>query len=479
MVEQLANSYPDRLAVVTMHVNGDGYDTAWGQNRLDGFYNQGSAVPTFMVDGAVNCQPGDYQFCVEQELAVSTDVTIELSGTEVTAGTWDVTARVCLEAGGSRPVRVITASTLDNHPALPSYSTNLLMQDAFEANVTLPGGGCQDVTTRITFDALCIANPNDIAVVAWAEQPAASGPTTVYQAGIMHWPFPAGSRLATIEVTPTEIDLGVGESAQLTATGKDQFGEEIELTDPTWSLGGGNGAGSLDPTHGTTTTFTATAPGTRQILCRDGDVTGGAIAVISEAPVLTAITIDPGSVEVDVEGQVSFTAAGVDQYGDTFPLSDPSWTVSGTGDGSFDPATGTTTTFTASSPGSCIVSCTQDDVTGTAAVEVVGEAPRVDVITVSPASAQLRLGASVGFSATAVDQYGRTIALGDPAWRVEGSAAGSFDPASGSATTSFTATGEGSGQVICSDSGVDGAATVTIAPPGLPAPRKATKRVAP
>ena len=50
MVEQLAASHPDRFAAVTMHVNGDGYDTPWGQNRLDVFYSLGSAVPTFMFD---------------------------------------------------------------------------------------------------------------------------------------------------------------------------------------------------------------------------------------------------------------------------------------------------------------------------------------------------------------------------------------------------------------------------------------------
>jgi hypothetical protein len=280
-------------------------------------------------------------------------------------------------------------------------------------------------------------------------------------------------------VTPTEISLAVGEFVQFTATGKDQFGEPFSLSNPSWSLGAGNGSGSLDPTTGSTTTFTATAAGTRQILCQDGHVTGTATAVILEAPVLTAITIDPSSVEVEVDGQVSFTAAGVDQYGNAFPLSDPTWSVSGTGDGILDPTTGVVTTFTASLPGSCVISCSWGDVTGTAEVEILGEAPRVDVITVSPATAQLRVGDSVELSATAVDQYGRTIALADPEWRVEGSASGTFDPASGDATTTFTATGEGSGQVICSDSGVDGAADVTVAPPGLPAPRKATRRVAP
>jgi plastocyanin len=479
VVEQLAASYPDRFAAVTMHVNGDGYDTPWGQNRLDFFYLLGSAVPTFMVDGFWNCPIGDYQLCVQQQLATPTDVTIELSGDQVQGDLWTVNAHVCLEGGGSRPVRVRVAPTLENHPELPTYTTHLLMQDVLSTDVVLPGSGCEMVTTSVKFDPLSWANQSDIVIVAWAEAPATCGPATVYQAAVMRWPFPAGSQLAVIEVTPTEVELAPGESVQLTATGRDQSGAVYPLDDPTWSLGAGNGTGSLDPTSGATTTFTATGAGTRQILCRDGDVVGAAIAVITDAPVLTAITIDPASAEVDVGGQVAFGASGLDQYGEPFPLDEPTWSVSGTGDGSFDPAAGAATTFTATVPGSSIVSCTQGDVVGAASVEILGDSAELAAITVNPASAQLRVGDEVVFTAEGVDQYGRPHELEDPSWRLDGTAAGSFDPASGAATTTFTATGEGSGAVICTSGGIEGAAEVTIGPAGLPAPRKPGRRVTP
>ena len=55
----------------------------WGQNRLDVFYGVAGATPTFMVDALWNCQPSDYRYYVEQQLAQPTDVTLELSGSQV------------------------------------------------------------------------------------------------------------------------------------------------------------------------------------------------------------------------------------------------------------------------------------------------------------------------------------------------------------------------------------------------------------
>ena len=479
MVEQLAADYPDRFAPFTMHVNGDGFDLPWGQNRLDIFYSLFSAVPTFMVDGVWNCQIADYRYFVEQQMALPTDMTIELSGSQLSGDKWDITARVCSEGGGSRPVRIFTAATLDDHPDLPRYTTNVLMQKVFETDINLPGGACQNVTERITFDPVSMGYSQNIAIVAWAQQPAASAPATVYQAAIMRWPFPAGSRLTTIEVSPTDVTLAVGGGIDFTAVGKDQNGDDVPLTNPTWSLGSGAGGGMLDPATGTTTTFTATMPGTRQVLCTEGEVTGGALVTITDAPRLASIVIDPASTTVGVDGQVSFTATGADQYGGDFPLTNPTWSVSGDGDGSFDPATGTSTTFTATYPGGATVGCTEGDVTATAAITIEGEAPRLAAIAISGAGGQIRVGDEVELTATGTDQYGRERALTDPAWRVEGDGDGVFEPMSGAAVTSFTATGEGSAQIICSEAGVDGAISVEISRRALPAPRKSGRRVTP
>jgi plastocyanin len=480
VVEQIAEQYPQRFAPMTMHVNADGFDTPWAQHRLDVFYGLAATVPTFMVDALWNCQSDDYQYYVEQQMAQPTDVTLELSANPAGGSDWDVTARVCLEGGSSRQMRVFIADTLDARPGLPRYATNVLKQDVFSSDVTVSGGGCQNVTTMITFDPESMANTSDIVIIAWAQQPATSAPTTVHQAGIMRWPFPAGSQLTTIELSPTDVTLGLGGQIDFTATGRDQFGEIFPLDNPTWSLGSGSGGGTFDPATGSaTTTFTATMAGTRQILCSDGNVTGAALVTITEAARLESIEVDPASVTVNVEGEVVFTATGRDQYGADFPLGDPSWAVSGVGDGTFDSDGGSSTTFTATYPGACAVTCTQAGVTGTASVSITGDDPALSSITISPAGAQIRVGDEVELTANGSDQYGRTFELVDPAWRIEGSADGHFEPTDGSATTTFTATAHGSADIICSDAGIEGGTTLEISAPGLPAPRKVRGRVAP
>ena len=462
-----------------MHANDDGFDIPWGQNRLDVFYGVPGAVPTFMVDALWNCQAADYRYYVEQQLAVPTDVTLELSASPVGGSTWDVTARVCLEGGGSRPVRVYTAATLDEHPDLQRYSTNLLMQKPFETDITL--SGCENVTSTINFDPVSMANTSNIVIIAWAQMPATNAPTTVYQAGIMRWPFPVGSQLTTIEITPADVTMAIGEQIEFTAIGKDQSGEIIPLEDPIWSLGGsGNGGGTFDPGGGSdTTTFTATMPGSRQVFCADGGVSGAALVTITETAHLAAIEIDPASTTVSIDGHVTFSATGTDQYGVDYPLADPTWSISGDGEGSFDPATGVQTTFTATYPGDATISCTEGGVTATAEIEIEGDVPRVVAISISPDSAQLRIEDTLEFTATGTDQYGKAFELIEPTWRIEGDGDGDFDPSDGSATTTFTATTEGVAQIICSDNGVEGAASIEITGRGLPAPRKAGRRVAP
>ena len=59
MVRNIATDYPERFAPITMHLNGDGFDVPWGQNRSDVFYGLGGAVPTFMVDALWNSQAPD------------------------------------------------------------------------------------------------------------------------------------------------------------------------------------------------------------------------------------------------------------------------------------------------------------------------------------------------------------------------------------------------------------------------------------
>jgi uncharacterized repeat protein (TIGR01451 family) len=92
------------------------------------------------------------------------------------------------------------------------------------------------------------------------------------------------SNLAKIEVHPANIMLNVGNIQHFTATGKDQYGNIIPLTDPQWSTSGG---GTLTPS-GSTCTYTATTTGSYTITCQEDGTQGTANIHTTGTPVETS-----------------------------------------------------------------------------------------------------------------------------------------------------------------------------------------------
>lgn len=87
---------------------------------------------------------------------------------------------------------------------------------------------------------------------------------------------------------------------------------------------------------------------------------------------LASMTVSPSSASVSEGGTQVFSATGADAYGNTVSVSNASWTVSSGTPGSVSPATGASTTFTASSTstGSGNVIATIGTIFGSAAVTV-------------------------------------------------------------------------------------------------------------
>ncbi len=482
MVSSLIDQNPGRFAVVTYHIN-DAFEVPWGKNRFESFYFL-PFTPAMMFDGWWNCDNDTvgYDTCLGQNLNVVTDVTLELKGTQISGPAWEISATACVETGGSnRTMRIYTAATLSNHSELPSYSRNLLMQAVATEDVTLSGGNCQTVVTNVTFDDTSWSNQSDITIIAWAQDPNAAGPAAVHQAAIMDWPFPQASELTTIEISPSSAELEVGESQSFTATGKDQFGADFPLTNPVWSMTG-TGDGTFDPPSGDATTqFSATLPGNLQLTCTDGPVSGAASVVITgDPPALSEIVISPSSVEMEVGQRKLFAAEGHDQYGNFFALSNPQWHTTGAGSGTFDPPDGSTIPiFTAVTPGAVQIVCSEDGVSAQSPVIITGDPPQLAAIAINPETATVTLGSSQTFTGTGTDQYGNPFTLDSLVWTVSGEGNGTFDPPSGTETTTFTATAVGSSTVTVQQDGLAAEALIEITDQGLPKPRRVKARHTP
>ena len=184
------DEYPDTFAVIQIH-QGDDYASEWGQTRIN-FYGV-TAYPTFFYDGLWDAWPyTTYASKFVGRQAVATDVTVAVVAAQQNGPTFEVSVTVCVEEDGAgKPMRVYAAQVLDNQPQTPSYSRNCAMQGATLGDIMLLPGQCETLTTTFTFDDESWSRPEDIRIIAWAQEPESSGPAEVFQAGKLSWPFSA------------------------------------------------------------------------------------------------------------------------------------------------------------------------------------------------------------------------------------------------------------------------------------------------
>ena len=196
MVTTLITNYP-KFVVVEYHVQ-DAYAEPWGETRGEFYDIWALGIPWFAYDGLWDAWPIDtYESKLQQRLAVPTDVTLELSGVELAADTWEFTAEVCVEAGGAgKDMRIYMVQALDKYPVPPAYSRNTFQQAAATEDVTVAAGACAEVVRTFTFDALSMATPEEIRVMAWAQAPLPGIPADVHQAAQLKWPFVEGPMFA-------------------------------------------------------------------------------------------------------------------------------------------------------------------------------------------------------------------------------------------------------------------------------------------
>ena len=194
----MLENHSDDFTALQIHIWDGGYDTTWGNARKT-FYGVGG-TPTIWFDGVLGIEgtygsaAADYAQYNSRYLTrkgVATDVNITLSAEPIASQTYHVSALVEIEGGGAgKTMRVHIAQVLDNWPTSPSYSRNTFKQASAYQDVYIAAGGGSNVEADFTVDATSWANRDDIIFVAWAQNTLATGPSEVYQAAFMRWPFP-------------------------------------------------------------------------------------------------------------------------------------------------------------------------------------------------------------------------------------------------------------------------------------------------
>jgi len=195
---QLMNNYPDVFAFVQIH-HGDNYATAWGNQRAN-FYGL-TGYPTDWFDGVIS-HIGEkpysvYEAALLARLSIATDVTIDLTAVETAAQTYEFTANVCLQPGGTaKTLRIYMVQVLDFWPIPPAYSRNGFRQAAATQDVNLTPGNCVQVVRTFTFPTTPDWDSKEnIKVIAWAQMPYSQAPAEVHQAAMLQYPFnPCGNQ---------------------------------------------------------------------------------------------------------------------------------------------------------------------------------------------------------------------------------------------------------------------------------------------
>ena len=159
--------------------------------------------------------------------------------------------------------------------------------------------------------------------------------------------------LDSITIDPLLVYMDhYGMQRQFTATGRDSSGNTVPIPDPQWSATGGTITG-----NGQSATYDATEGGDFTITCRDGasGIEGTATVHVQGGGLLDSIEINPSSAALIVGDLQTFQVTGKDSAGNTVPIPDPQWSVSG--GGTLSNTTGNTTTFTATQSGDYTIIC--------------------------------------------------------------------------------------------------------------------------
>ncbi|MFP4662471.1 MAG: nitrous oxide reductase family maturation protein NosD [Halanaerobiales bacterium] len=274
--------------------------------------------------------------------------------------------------------------------------------------------------------------------------------------------------ISSIEISPASVSVAEGDTQDFTATGKDQYGEDISFsTSPAWSIT--DNIGNISLTEGNSTTFTAETVGEGSISVVVGDIIGTAdITVTQQPPILTRIEISPDSdLSEDIYNNynVNFTVNGYDQY-DQQMSCNPSWSISPEL-GAFSPASGESTTFNANTTGTATITAADGTITDSVNITII-EAPGLDEIVINPASLEIYEDEEAYlFTASGYDQYGDRYPV-DAAWSVTGDI-GTVTPTSGSSTY-FTPTTPGTGTIVVSEEEISDTAEITVKPTTLYVP---------
>ncbi|MGA9642122.1 MAG: Ig-like domain-containing protein [Terriglobales bacterium] len=333
----------------------------------------------------------------------------------------------------------------------------------FAAMGTYSDGSTQNITTSVQWTAtnpgVAGMNWNGVAGLAIANAPGTSGIMAASGGFSASATLTVtNATLTSISITPANIQIPLGTSQQLTATGNFSDGTTQDISDVvTWTSSNstyvsmtGSGlatARSLQGGQPTSVTITATAPATLGSVSGTTTATVVIVGLVSVAVTPTSITIAEGTSE-------QFSATGTYTDGSTRDLTTQAgWTSSNTGVATVGATWGLAKGL---APGSTNITATVNGISDSATL-VVTDATIVS-ISVTPVGRSIPVGTKLAYTATGTFSDGSTQSLkGDATWA-------SDQPGVATISGAGSATGVGAGttDISATFGAVTGSTVLTV-----------------
>lgn len=258
-------------------------------------------------------------------------------------------------------------------------------------------------------------------------------------------PASTGATVAAIELSPTSLSLVAGDARGITAQARDASGNALRGARLVWSV--------RDPaiaTVSSTGVVEALAPGTTQVSASAGGVSGVVDLSVARRPT-SVVRVTPPASTILVGATVDLRAEALDNAGKAVAGRPTQWRSSNAAVAAVS-ASGEVTGVAA---GSATVTATIDGVSDAAAITV--QPVPVASVTVSPATASLRIGDRVQLVATTADAKGNTLRGRPVTWFTSDA-----NVATVSSTGLVTGNGFGTATITASSEGKSGTARVSV-----------------
>ena len=249
--------------------------------------------------------------------------------------------------------------------------------------------------------------------------------------------------VASVSVSPAAATILVGGTQQLTATPLDADGNPLSGRTVTWVS-----SNTAVATVSASGLVTGVAPGSATITATSEGKSGTATITVNPVPV-ASVAVAPASATIVVGATQQLTATPLDSAGNPLTGRTVTWTSS---DPTVAPVSGSGL-VTGVAVGSVTITATSEGKSGTASITV--NPPPVATVTVSPASASIRVGSTVQLTATLKDANGNVLTGRTVTWTSSNTKAATVNAsglvtalATGSATITATSEGKSGTSII-------------------------------